>query len=165
MTADLNQVFAGVTVRRAMHRDNDLVHCAVCLRAARFAHPRQNISSRWFDDFSQMLDVRLEVRWLLFAAKNLIRQIERFRAGDADERDCAFTRRRGDGGDGFAGGADHSGKRRRLKASNGAKPRRSNVASSESRPMAAAAIMQSGWLRERRPVELKSSAANAASRA
>ena len=86
VATDLDQIFAGVTVRRAMHREHHLVDDAVFL-----------------DDFAEVLDVRLELGRLLLPAKNADpRSPIASGPGDANQRDRAFARRTGDRGDGFA---------------------------------------------------------------
>ncbi len=46
------------------------------------------------ENFPEVLQMRLEVRRLLPAAKDTISAVDRFRAGDANEGDGAFASRR-----------------------------------------------------------------------
>ena len=79
VTADLDQIFAGVTGRRAMHREHDLIDHSIR-----------------FDDLAEALDVRWKLGRLPFPAKNAIGDRDRFLARDADQGDRAFAGRRGD---------------------------------------------------------------------
>jgi hypothetical protein len=47
-----------------------------------------------------MLQVRLELRWRLFAMEDFVRYADRIRAGEPDKRNSAFPRRSRDGSDG-----------------------------------------------------------------
>ena len=53
-------------------------------------------------DLTEMLNVRGEARRRFFSAKNLIRDPNRIRTGNPNERDRAFTSRSGDGRDRLA---------------------------------------------------------------
>jgi len=86
VTTDLDQIFPGITGRRAMDREHDLIDHAL-----------------GFDDLTQPLRVRRELRGLFFAAVNAIGQPDRVLARNADQRDGAFARGSGDRRDGFAG--------------------------------------------------------------
>jgi hypothetical protein len=54
-----------------------------------------------------MLDVGRESRRPFFSPKNLVGYFDGARAGNTDERNRAFTRRRGDGGDGVRNRHDY----------------------------------------------------------
>ena len=86
MTTDLDQIIAGVAMRRAMDRDDDLINDSIRI-----------------EQLAEVLDVRLELRWLFFSAKDAISNRDRFRASETHERDRAFAGRGRDRSDGLAG--------------------------------------------------------------
>ena len=86
MTTDLDQIFAGVTGRRAMDRHHSLIDQLAGL----------------INNLSKVLNLGLELRRLLFGAKYLVRDCNRLRAGNSDERNRAFARGSGNRRDGFA---------------------------------------------------------------
>ena len=83
VTTDLDQIFAGVTGRRAMNRHHHLI----------------DQSARFIDNLAEMLDLRCKFRRLFFAAKNFVGGGDGTAARKTDESDGAFPGRRGDGGD------------------------------------------------------------------
>ena len=75
VTTDFDQIFTRVTTGRAMDGKHALVDQLVFCA----------------DDFAQMLNVRVKSGRLFFSAKDFIRNFDRIRTGNADQRNSAFT--------------------------------------------------------------------------
>jgi len=86
VTTDLDQIFAGVTGRCPMDRQHYLV----------------DQSFRPIDNLAEMLNMRCKSRRPFFPTKNFVGNVDRIHARNADERNCALARWRGDGCDGLA---------------------------------------------------------------